>query len=187
MPTPTPSPTATAPPIIRIPGLVYPNGLGSNLTTHRLYVASRDTDRVFEVDVRTGATVRMIAVGQQPFGVAVNTTTNKIYVTNFAGDTLSVISGATGTVIETISFAPYGEPTHIGINEASNRIYVALHGGGRLAAINGATDSLVTTVEVGSGAFGVAVDPALNRIYVSCRDDRLVAWWTARPTRCSGT
>ena len=49
----------------------------------------------------------MIAVGLRPFGVAVNTATDKIYVANFASDTLSVISGATGKVLKTITFAPY--------------------------------------------------------------------------------
>ena len=131
MPTSTPTvtasrtPTATAamtatptpPPIIAIPGLVFPNGLGNNLTKHRLYVASRDTSQVFEVDEHTGAVIRKIAVGLQPFGVAVNTTTDKIYVANFASDTLSVINGATGTVVRTISFAPYGEPTYVAVDE----------------------------------------------------------------------
>ena len=148
--------------------------MGSNLTTHRIYVASRDTSQVFEVDEHTGALIRKIAVGLQPFGVAVNSTTNKIYVANFASDTLSVISGATGKVIKTISFAPFGEPTYVAINEITNHIYVPLHRGGRLAVINGFTDSLISTLEVGGGAFGVAVDPLLNRIHVSCRDTRVV-------------
>jgi YVTN family beta-propeller protein len=176
--TPTAQPTITATPtppsIIEIPGLGSPNGLGSNLTRHRLYVASRDAGQVFEVDEHTGALIRKIAVGLRPFGVAVNTTTDKIYVANFTSDTLSVISGATGTVIKTISFAPFGEPTYVAINEITNRIYVPLHRGGRLAVINGFTDSLISTVEVGGGAFGVAVDPILNRFYVSCRDTRVV-------------
>ncbi len=106
--------------------------------------------------------------------MAVNTTTNKIYVANFRNGTLSVINGTTGTVVKTISFAPYGEPTYVVVNETTNRIYVPLHKDGRLAVIRGDTDSLVTSIEVGEGAFGVAVDPILNRIYVSCRDAKWV-------------
>ena len=173
-PSPTATPTSTPPPVIELPGLVYPNGLGSNPTNHRLYVASRETHQVFEVDEPTGALIRKIAVGLRPFGVAVNTTTDKVYVANFGSDTLSVISGQTGTVIKTISLAPFGEPTHVAINETTHRIYVALHRGGRLAVIDGDTDSLITTVKMGSGAFGVAADPILNRIYVSSRDIQAV-------------
>jgi YVTN family beta-propeller protein len=175
-PTPTRTPAPTRPPIL-IPGLRHPKGIGVNLYTHRLYVASRDTDVVYEVDpgvIGPAQVVRSIPVGHEPFGVAVNTTTNKIYVANYRSDTLSVINGSTGTVIKTISFAPFGEPTYVAVNRTTNRIYVPLHKGGRLAVISGYTDSLITTVEVGGGAFGVAIDPIFNRIYVSCRDAQVV-------------
>ena len=174
-PTPTRTPVPTRPTIV-IPGLRHPKGIGVNLQTHRIYVASRDTHVVYEVNaaVAPAQVIRSIAVGHEPFGVAVNSQTNKVYVANFVSGSLSVINGATGTVLKTLSFAPYGEPTFVAINETTNRIYVPLHQGGRVAVINGLTDSLITTVETGAGAFGVAVDPTLNRVYVSCRDARIV-------------
>ena len=153
-----------------IEGLKHPKGIGINLANHRLYVASRDTDVVYEVNPLDGTVVRSIPVGDEPFGVAVNTTTNKIYVANYRTNTVSVINGATGKVIHTISLAPYTQPSYVAINEVTNRIYVPLHGDGRLAVIDGATDTLATTVEVGAGAFGVAADPVRNRVFVSCRD-----------------
>ena len=110
-PTNTPTPTATRTPVptlppINIQGLSHPKGIGVNLRTHRLYVASRNTNIVYEVNPLTGIVVRTIPVGQEPFGVAVNSTTNKIYVANYVTDNLSVINGATGAVIKTISFRP---------------------------------------------------------------------------------
>lgn len=172
-PTPTRTPIPTLPPIT-IQGLSHPKGIGVNLRTHRLYVASRDTHVIYEVDPLIGTVVRAIPVGHEPFGVTVNSATNKIYVANYLTDNLSVINGTTGTVLKTIAFAPYGEPTYVAINENTNRVYVALHDGGRVAVINGATDTLVSTLEVGGGAFGVTVDPLLNRVYVSCRDAKVV-------------
>ena len=168
--TPTPTPTPTPIPPIVIEGLQHPKGIGINLANHRLYVASRDTDVVYEVNPLDGTVVRSILVGDEPFGVAVNTTTNKIYVANYRSNTVSVINGATGKVIRTISLWSYRQPSYVAINEVTNRIYVSLHGDGRLAVINGATDTLETTVEVGAGAFGVAADPVRNRVFVSCRD-----------------
>ena len=153
-----------------IEGLKHPKGIGINLANHRLYVASRDTGFVYEVNPLDGTVVRSIKVGDEPFGVAVNTTTNKIYVANYRTNTVSVINGATGKVIHTISLAPYTQPSYVAINEVTNRIYVPLHGDGRLAVIDGVTDTLATTVEVGAGAFGVAADPVRNRVFVSCRD-----------------
>jgi YVTN family beta-propeller protein len=173
-PTPTRTPVPTRPPI-DIPGLQHPKGIAVDLQTHRLYVASRNTNVVYEVDPKTvpATVVRAIPVGREPFGVAVNNATGKVYVANFLDNSVSVISIATGAVIKTISL-PAGEPSYLAINEKTNRVYVTLHKGGRLAVIRGDTDTLVTTVEVGSGPFGVAVDPETNRIFISCRDSRLV-------------
>ena len=179
-PTPTRTPVPTPPPLV-IPGLRHPKGIGINLSTHHLYVASRDTDVVYEVDptANPATVVRSIPVGHEPFGVAVNSTTGKVYVANFLGNSLSVISRVTGTVIKTIPFPSlYGEPTYVAINENTNRIYVPLHKGGRLAVIRGDTDTLVTTIAVGAGAWGVAVDPTYNRVFVSCRDDQPQRVWT---------
>jgi YVTN family beta-propeller protein len=179
-PTPTRTPVPMPPPLV-IPGLRHPKGIGINLSTHHLYVASRDTDMVYEVDPITNpaTVVRSIPVGHEPFGVAVNSTTGKVYVANFLGNSLSVISRVTGTVIKTIPFPSlYGEPTYVAINEDTNRIYVPLHKGGRLAVIRGDTDTLVTTIAVGAGAWGVAVDPVYNRVFVSCRDDKPQRVWT---------
>ena len=173
-PTPSPMPTATSTPTPLptpvIPRLSHPKGIGVNLNTHHLYVASRDTHIVYEVNPFIGQVVHTIPVGQEPFGVAVNTSTNKIYVANFVSNSVSVIAGASASVITTIPLTGYGEPTYVAVNEITNRVYVPLHVGGRLAVINGATDTLMTTVDVCSGAFGVAVDPTTNRIYVSCRE-----------------
>ena len=149
---------------------MHPKGIGINLANHRLYVASRDTDVVYEVNPLDGAVVRSIPVGDEPFGVAVNTTTNKIYVANYRTNTVSVIDGATGKVSHTISLAPYRNRATYAINEVTNRIYVPLHGDGRLAIINGETDTLAATMESRTGAFGVAADPMHNRVFVSCRD-----------------
>ncbi len=178
-PSRTPTPTVTRTPVptlppITIPGLDHPKGIGVNRFTHELYVASRNTDRVYRVNAKTGVVLNSVPVGDEPFGVAVNSVTNKIYVANYRGNSLSVINGATQTVIKTLSFAPYGEPTYVAVDESANRVYVPLHQGGRLAVINGTTDTLLTTIEVGAGAFGVAVDPILKRAYVSCRDVKWV-------------
>ena len=185
-PTPTPTPIPSRPPLV-IPGLSHPKGIGVDIGTqgrsgtHHLYVASRDTGVVYEVDPTTlpATVVRSIPVGLEPFGVAINNMTRKVYVANFLGNSVSVIDAVAGAVIKTISLPTlYGEPTYVAINEATNRIYVPLHKGGRLAVIRGDTDTLVTTVAVGAGAWGIAVDPTYNRIFVSCRDDQPPRMWT---------
>ena len=53
-----------------------------------------------------------------------------------------------------------------------------------MAVIDGATNGLITTVEAEAGALGVAVDPGLQRAFVSCRDTgNVVVVDTASNTR----
>jgi YVTN family beta-propeller protein len=173
-PTRTVSPTPTPLPPMLIGGLSHPKGIGVNLDTHRIYVASRNNHVVYEVNPLIGQVAHTIPVGREPFGVAVNTRTNKVYVANFVGNSISVINGVSASVATTITLGGFGEPTYVAINELTNRVYIPLHRDGRLAVINGDADTLVTTVETCAGAFGVAVDPITNRIYVSCRDAQMV-------------
>lgn len=175
-PSPTASPTSTPTPLppLLIAGLSHPKGIGVNLSTHALYVASRNNHVVYRVNPLAGAVTHTIPVGREPFGVAVNTRTNKVYVANFLGASVSVINELTASAATTITLAGYGEPTYVAINELTNRIYVPLHRDGRLAVINGATDTLLTTVEMCAGAFGVAVEPIAQRVYVSCRDAQII-------------
>ena len=95
---------------------------------------------------------------------------------NFDSNSVSVINPATNTVIRTISMAPYREPCWVAVNPITNRVYVTLHGDGRLAVIDSVNDTLLTTVGVGAGAWGLAVHPNFNRIYVGLRDiDRVMS------------
>lgn len=173
-PTPTRTPVPTLPTIV-IPGLNHPKGIGVNRTTHELWVASRENDVVYRVNALTGRVTGSVPVGDEPFGVAVNNSTQKVYVANYRGNSMTVLNATTGAVIKTILFTdPHGEPTYVEVNENTNRVYVPLHKSGKLAVINGAADSLSALLDGGAGAFGVAVDPLLNRIYVSCRDARWI-------------
>jgi len=170
-PTQTPSPTAipTQGPSV-IAGLIYPKALAVNQVTARLYVVSRETDQVYVLSSVDHHLLGIAPTGRAPFGIALNGLTNKVYVGNFKDNSVTVVDGANNTVIKTIPLAPYGEPSWMATDPIRNRIYVALHDGGRLGIIDGASDTLLTTVEVGAGAFGVAVHPTLNRVYVSLRD-----------------
>ena len=188
----TPTATATPPtstPQVVVANIPHPKGIGVNVQTNQIYVASKTTDRLFKIDGATNAALASWHTGSQPFGVAANSTTNKVYVANYAGDSVWVLDGAAGTLLGTVHFSSlgYGEPAFVAVDETLNRTYVSLHDGGRLAVIDGATNALITTVEAEAGALGVAVDPGLQRAFVSCRDTgRIVVVDTASNTRLWG-
>jgi DNA-binding beta-propeller fold protein YncE len=139
-----------------------------------------------------------VTVGNGPFAVAVDQTTDTVYVTNPTaasdGDTVSVINGATCNAVEhngcgqvpatiTVGVGPLG----VAVNPTTNTIYVSDSGaifkgpvfGDTVSVVNGAAcDSTVVSgcgqspaqVTVGSGPWGIAVDPDTNIIAVADGD-----------------
>ncbi len=170
-PTLTPTPVETAPLPTVVPGFRHPKGLAVNPQTHLLYVASRTDDRVYMLDSLTLQVLNSVKVGKEPWGVAVNTQTNKVYIANFGAANVYVLDGATLAILEVIHVGP--NPTFVGINEATNRVFVVTYGNSGFAILDGASDTLLNIKPARvAGAWGLAVNSNLNRLYISGRDNR---------------
>ena len=106
-----------------------------------------------------------------PVGVAVHSATNRIYVFNHGDEihpsTVTVIDGNTNSITATVEVGLY--PTGaIAANSTTNKIYVP-NGTNSMIVIDGATNSTQSTsVSTGSSVCPIAVDPAINRVYLIC-------------------
>ena len=159
------------PTTVPVSGLSHPKDVAVNPNTHRVYVTSRDNDRLYMLDGISLAVLGSVAVGDQPWGVTVNPATNKVYVANWGTNNVTVVNGATLAVIKTIYVGP--NPTFVKHNSFTNTVFVVTYSSSSVAIINGATDTLQATVSAGgSGSWGLAVNPNQNRVYVSNRDTR---------------
>lgn len=173
--TPTATPSATRPPVLTVPvpGMERPSAVAINPLTERVYITSRDTDQLLVLDGATQALLAAIPVGEEPFGVAVNPATNRVYVAGFGDGRLSVIDGAANQVITELALGP--RLSYVGVDTATNRIYVTSHGLPGVFVIDGADNSVlaVATAEM-AAPFGLAVNEALERVYVGDRDRQLI-------------
>jgi YVTN family beta-propeller protein len=168
--TPKPSPTATA---TVDPSILFANGLAVDPRNHLVYATSRDNDRLFVLDGASLKVVNNVGVGRLPFGLAVNTTTNKIYVANWGSSDITVLDATTRAFLQRIDVGP--SPTFVEINPQTNRIYTVKYGSDGLMVINGDTHAIEYSVGTGGvGAWGLAVNPNLNRVYISNRDSGTV-------------
>src|SRR3972149_294179 len=82
---------------------LFPEAVGVNSSTNRIYVANFSSNTVSVIDGTTNAVVSTITVGSRPWGVGVNSSTNRISVSNYYNGTVSVLDGATNTVRHTLS------------------------------------------------------------------------------------
>jgi len=180
-PTPTATPTSTPCAICEytVSGLSHSKEVAVDTATDRVWIVSRDNNKVLVVNGNNpGTLIASVGVGNQPFDVTLNTITRKAYVSNFnpgGASSVTVINMDTFAVLKTISLAPYTEATFIRLNTLTNRGYVAIHGAGGVAALNTGLDTLLTFVPTGGGAFGLAVNHNINRIYVTNRDARTIS------------
>ncbi len=148
-----------------------PGCIAVNSASDRVYVTCYAQNKVSVIDGATNAVVATVIVGNHPRGVAVNSSTSCVYVANRDDDSVSVFDCASGTPT-TVSVGDF--PHVVGVNEVTNRIYVANAGAGynNVSVINGDTNIEVTRVPVGQyPVFGIAVNPATDRVYVSNRTD----------------
>lgn len=178
-PTPTPTTKPTMTPVvgrIPVPGLDSPKGVAVDPETSRIYVASRDNDRLFVLDGATNDVIAQIQVGVEPFDVAVNPASGKVYVSSFRDGILTVLDATTNVVTKQVYLGP--ELVYVDVNTITNRVYAVSHGANALFILDGNIDSVIRVVTTGSpgvGAFGLAVNEALDRVYVSNRDSHNIA------------
>jgi YVTN family beta-propeller protein len=144
--------------------------------THRVYVLNHSTNSVTVIDGLTNTVQATIAMGPGPSGggIAVNVSTNRIYAANHEQHTITVINGATNAIIATVPGVGF-KPVGVAVNESTDRIYVVSGWDATVKVIQRTavpeSHAVIATISVGS--YGnqhpnmVAVNPALNRVYVT--------------------
>jgi YVTN family beta-propeller protein len=182
------------PPAIKVG--TSPDGLAFDGLTRSLYVANQGDNTVSVIDTARcnvsdtsgcGRPVATVHVGNGPVGVVVDQASHTAYVTDNGGSTVSVIDTATcnaemtsgcGQVPGTV--AAGDSPFGIALDPLTHTVYVTDLGtndeGDTVSVIDGAScNALVrsgcgdapATVTVGSGPFGIAVNPTTDTIYVA--------------------
>lgn len=183
-PTPVPSPTPTPTPVPTVPGLgeeecppsgcdvqglAHPKSLAVHEGMQVLFLVSRDSRLLIKFDPATNRVIGTAETGAEPWDVVVNEQTNRVYVTNYAGGDVWVYDANSMAVLSRIRVG--GNPVMAGLLPKLNTVAVVLHGSNGIAMIQ--NDQVMSTLPTGgAGAFGLTVDPDLNRIFVSNRDAR---------------
>jgi len=151
------------------PDLRHPKDVAVDPLTHRIYVTSRDNNKLFMLDGLTMNVLGEAPTLSEPWGVAVNPYTRKVYVANYASGWVRVFNADTLAQLRDI---PVGaQPTFVKINLTTNRVFVPVYGNNGLVVIDGATDNNIGITGVGAGPWGLAVNERLNRVYVGNRND----------------
>jgi YVTN family beta-propeller protein len=138
-----------------------PFGIAIDAASGRAYATDSKENTLFVLDAASGNPLAYIPTGRQPNHIVLSGA--RAFVSNFADASITVIDTSTNRPLKTLSVGGLG----LAIDRETNRLYAA--GGSRVFVLDTTTDALIATLAAPAGAnvWGVAVDPATNRIYAT--------------------
>jgi YVTN family beta-propeller protein len=135
----------------------------------RIYIVSRNGDRLLAVDAKSNEVLAIGETGAQPWGLVVNENSGRVYVGNYGSDDVWVYDDDTLALLAKI---PVGtNPALMAALPAMDTVFVLIRSTSRVAIIQGLT--VVQDISSGgSGPFGIAADPLTGNVYIGHRDSR---------------
>ncbi len=143
----------------------YAGIIGVDAPAGHVFVDARDETGqgyVSMLDARTGARLRTVRVGLQPFGLAVDAATARVFVANGQSGTISILDSHSGAVVATTPVE--GRPTWLVAAPGATRILVNATGTPHLALLDARTGARVARALGGAGIGAVAVDERAGRV-----------------------
>jgi uncharacterized repeat protein (TIGR01451 family) len=167
--------------IVRTVPVPSPNQIAFSPTLNRIYITNRNAGALTVLDAATYVTIATVPVEALPFGVAVNSLTHRVYVANYASNSVSVVDGLTNTVIARVGLPNL--PTFVAVDAGRNLAYALSNWAGEIYAIDAGNSARLLANAGDSGLVGVAVNPALNRVYASGIGGKVYAYNAANGER----
>jgi DNA-binding beta-propeller fold protein YncE len=115
-------------------------------------------------DEATGNNLAGIVLGSNPNALAVNSSANMVYVATATG--IVVVDGSTDLQVTTI---PVLNATGVAADSTRGKLYAVYQNGATfsLAVVDATSNTVISTVALRSGAYGIAVNPVTNRLYIT--------------------
>ena len=137
-----------------------PSTIGINPVTNRIYVGNQEDGTVSVIDGKSDRLLATVTVGDLPYVVTANSAAGKIYVSRTFSNSTPVIDAATNEVRILNTGV---QATSIASSAALNKTF--LIGDDAVTVLDGSTGK-TSTIPVPDRAWGLAVDPLTNRLYV---------------------
>ncbi|KPL19893.1 MAG: hypothetical protein AMJ93_12990 [Anaerolineae bacterium SM23_84] len=163
-----------------VPGI--PGASGVAIDGDHVYVTATGSDELVVVDRQNYAIIKRLTVGDAPYAVACDPERQWVYIGNAGDDTVSIVDGRSGRVLNTAELDGLGHPHGLALDPSRARLYVTYASTPKYQAVASidAVSGQVLSRLVGNdeqplfGAYGIAVDTLLGRVYVTTVEGLLV-------------
>jgi hypothetical protein len=155
-------------PAIGVHGIAVAPDLG------RAFVSNGRESTASIVDLKTLKIIETVKTGENPDAILYEPVHKEVYAFNGRGHSATVFDAKTGEVRATIPLP--GKPEFAVFDEKAGRIYNNIEDTSQLVAIDSATHAVVATWPIAPGeeASGLAFDPEGRRLFLGCRNARML-------------
>jgi YVTN family beta-propeller protein len=166
--------TATLRIIGHVPGLAGAHGVAIVPGGHG-YAASGKNATVTVFDPKTFRPIAVLQAGADANSVTYDPASHHVFVANDDAGTITVIDAATGTLVASIAL-PGGEGLAAAASDGAGHLFVNHGAQGNLVRIDTRRSAVDATWPLPgcSDPEGLALDSALQRLFISCDNNRLV-------------
>jgi len=155
-----------------VPGIPGASGVAAG--QGRLYVTATASDELVVVDQENYAIMDRAVTGALPYGVVCDADRQRVYVGNAGDDTVYILDAADAALLKAVHLGGLGHPHGLALDSVRHRLYVtyARTPKYRAIAVIDTTSGEISSRLLGeegrplAGAYGIAVDPLLGRVYV---------------------
>lgn len=150
-----------------------PEGVLATADGKTVYVTSEVANAVYKIDVAARKSVGQVKAGMRPRRFAMTPDASELWVTNELGSSVSIIDTATMKVKHTLKFEFKGmrstdiTPVGMVMNAQGTTAWVALGRANHVAEVDVAGRTVRGFALVGKRAWGVALSPDGQRLYVA--------------------
>jgi len=140
----------------------------------RGFVSDGRADSATIFDLATLETISNTGTGQNPDCIVYDSGRREAVTFNGRSNSATVIDGATGRVVSTIPLP--GRPEFAAVDPAASRIFDNIVDRNEVAVIDAGTHkvSSIWPIAPGESASGIAIDLEHHRLFVGCRNGRMV-------------
>jgi uncharacterized repeat protein (TIGR01451 family) len=156
-----------------VPGIAGASGVA--VGDQGIYVTATGSNELLVVDRENYAIMGRTVVGAAPYGVVYDANRQRVYVGNAGDDSVYVLDAGNAAVLRVLHLGGLGHPHGLALDSVRDRLYVTYARTPKyqaIAVIDTASGEIRFRL-LGDerrpldGAYGIAVDPLLGRVYVT--------------------
>lgn len=136
------------------------------------FASDGDGNAIIVFDLATGATMKIIAGGQNPDNILYDAPSGMVFAFNGTSEDVSVIDPVTAEIVKTI---PVGDKPEFARSDGAGQVYFNMEDGHSIGVIDTAKGELVNRMVLPDceGPAALALDTANHRLFSSCGNGQM--------------